>query len=162
MMACHVSRVCGADLLVCDRTFCSLDAVAERLLGAWAGLGLKLVCRWDTDVVADFLAAKCARIVLQDPADEIISHCSSLKCGVATSVMMKDSEWTRLDLSWHYLSAEFKREEQVRLLLNELNRILSIIPFVLLKVPPMLNSENIKAEIPSIFNEQFLEVSRDK
>ena len=33
MMACHAARVCGADLLVCDRTFCSLDAVAARLLG---------------------------------------------------------------------------------------------------------------------------------
>ena len=33
LIACHVAKTEGADLLVCDRTFASLDAVAARLLG---------------------------------------------------------------------------------------------------------------------------------
>lgn len=32
-MACHVAHVENADMLICDRTFASLDAVAARLLG---------------------------------------------------------------------------------------------------------------------------------
>ena len=113
MMACHVARVCGADLLICDRTFCSLDAVAARLLGAWASMGINLVCGWKTDVVADFLGAKCPRLVLQDPSDEIISHCSSLKCGVAAHIAMKDSKWSKRDLPWHYVSSEYNRDDKV-------------------------------------------------
>lgn len=113
MMACHAANICGADLLICDRTFCSLDAVAERLMGSWASYGLQIICRWNTDVVADFLQTRCPRIVLQDPADEIISHCSSLKCGVATSIALKDSSWGRVDLSWKYISSELKQSDQV-------------------------------------------------
>ena len=33
MIACHVANTHSVDLLVCDRTFASLDAVAARLLG---------------------------------------------------------------------------------------------------------------------------------
>lgn len=58
MMACHAASVCNVDLLICDRTFCSLDAVAERLLGAWASVGLQSICRWKTDVVTDFMNSK--------------------------------------------------------------------------------------------------------
>ena len=113
MMGCHAAKVCEVDLLICDRTFCSLDAVAERLLGAWAGMGINAICQWKTDVVTDFMGAKCPRLVLQDPTDEIISHCSSLKCGIATQLALKDLKWTRKDLSWHYVSSEYNRDEQV-------------------------------------------------
>lgn len=38
VVACHVARHCeGVELLVADRTFCTLDAVADRLMGSWAG-----------------------------------------------------------------------------------------------------------------------------
>ena len=50
------------DFLVCDRTFASLDAVAARLLGAWAGYGIRFLALWKTDVVADFLATTCPKV----------------------------------------------------------------------------------------------------
>ena len=67
MSACHVAALTPSlvDLLVCDRTFASLDAVAARLLGAWAGYGIRFLTFWRTDVVADYLSAECAKVILQ-------------------------------------------------------------------------------------------------
>lgn len=71
-------------ILVCDRTFCNLEAVAQRLVGQWTGNAIRLLTpRWSTDVARDFLAAKCPKIVAQDCADEIIHDYSSLKSGLS-------------------------------------------------------------------------------
>jgi hypothetical protein len=105
-------------------------------MGAWASFGVKMICRWNTDVATDFLHARCPRVVLQDPADEIISHCSSLKCGIATSVALKDTTWNRLELSWKYIAAEFKLSDQV---------------------PPFVNSAPEGSDFLGLFNEAFVE-----
>ncbi len=66
LAACFVARSCQVDLLVCDRTFASLDALATRLLGAmFVGYGLKYLGLWSTHVVGDFLACECPKLVLQ-------------------------------------------------------------------------------------------------
>jgi pimeloyl-ACP methyl ester carboxylesterase len=71
-------------ILVCDRTFCNLEAVAQRLVGRWTGNAIRLLTpTWSTDVTRDFLAARCPKIVAQDSADEIIHDYSSLKSGLA-------------------------------------------------------------------------------
>lgn len=76
-------------LLICDRTFCNLDAVAQRLVGSWTGAVLPLLIPlWKTDVAADFAAANCKKIVAQDASDAIIHDASSLKSGLA---MAKES-----------------------------------------------------------------------
>jgi hypothetical protein len=38
---------------------------------------------WNTDVVADYLAANCAKVVANDAADAIIADTASLKSGIA-------------------------------------------------------------------------------
>lgn len=74
----------SVSLLVCDRTFCNLEGVAQRLVGAWTGNAIKLLTpTWSTDVAADFLAAKCPKIVANDAFDEIIHDFASLKSGLA-------------------------------------------------------------------------------
>lgn len=68
MVACHVASCSPAgavDLLVCDRTFASLDAVASRMLGGWAGTGLRQLACWNSNSVASFLNAKCTKLLLQ-------------------------------------------------------------------------------------------------
>jgi hypothetical protein len=72
-------------LLICDRTFCNLEAVAQRLVGSWTGNAIRLLTfkSWNTDVVGDFLAAKCPKVVANDAADEIIHDYSSLKSGLS-------------------------------------------------------------------------------
>jgi pimeloyl-ACP methyl ester carboxylesterase len=65
MIACHVAKVYPVDALVCDRTFASLDATAARLLGPWAGYGLKYCSLWNTDVAGDYLACTCPKVILQ-------------------------------------------------------------------------------------------------
>ncbi|KAL9187363.1 hypothetical protein ACHAXT_001466 [Thalassiosira profunda] len=71
-------------LLICDRTFSNLEAVAQRLVGQWTGNAIRLLTpSWSTDVARDFLAAKCPKIVGQDAADEIIHDYSSLKVGLS-------------------------------------------------------------------------------
>lgn len=71
-------------LLICDRTFCNLEAVAQRLVGGWSGYAIRaLAPLWSTDVTGDFLAAECPKIVANDAADAIIADSASLKSGIA-------------------------------------------------------------------------------
>ena len=55
LVASYVASACQVDLLVCDRTFASLDATAARLMGQWASLGLRYLAMYHTDVVSDYL-----------------------------------------------------------------------------------------------------------
>jgi hypothetical protein len=71
-------------LLICDRTFANLQAIAQRLVGTWTAPAITfLVPLWNTDVVADYLSAKCSKVIAQDSADIIIADPGSLKAGVA-------------------------------------------------------------------------------
>jgi len=73
-------------LLLCDRTFCNLDSVAERLVGSWTSAVIPLLTPfWNTDVAGDFIAATCKKVIAQDAADSIIHFAASLKKGVATA-----------------------------------------------------------------------------
>ncbi len=65
MIACHIARKKQVDALVCDRTFASLDAAACRLMGNWAGISMRWLSWWSTDVVSDYLAVTCAKVLLQ-------------------------------------------------------------------------------------------------
>jgi len=79
-------------LLLCDRTFCNLEAVAQRLVGGWSGYAIRLLAPfWSTDVVGDFLAATCPKVVATDSADAIIADSSSLKAGISFWKEMKRS-----------------------------------------------------------------------
>ena len=71
-------------LLICDRTFCNLEAIAQRLVGGWSGYAIRFLTPfWNTDVAGDYLASTCPKILASDAADIIISEASSLKAGVA-------------------------------------------------------------------------------
>ena len=49
-------------LLICDRSFCNLEAVAERLVGGWSGKAIRVLTPlWNTDVAGDFMAARCPK-----------------------------------------------------------------------------------------------------
>jgi pimeloyl-ACP methyl ester carboxylesterase len=80
----HPSTRAKVALLVCDRTFCNLEAVAQRLVGDWSGYAIRMLAPfWNTDVVADFLTAACPKVVANDFTDAIVADASSLKTGVA-------------------------------------------------------------------------------
>ena len=73
-------------LLICDRSFCNLEAVAERLVGGWSGKAIRMLTPlWNTDVAGDFMAARCPKIVANDAADSIIADASALKSGLAVA-----------------------------------------------------------------------------
>ena len=65
MIACHIAKTYPVDALICDRTFSSLDATAARLMGTWAGVGLKYCTLWSTNVVQDYLLCQCPKVILQ-------------------------------------------------------------------------------------------------
>ena len=65
MIACHVAKLEGADFLVCDRTFASLDAVAARLLGQVCAC-VCVVCVVYVCVCMWFIAQYCCSIVLSN------------------------------------------------------------------------------------------------
>jgi hypothetical protein len=71
-------------LLICDRTFCNLEAVAQRLVGGWSAYAIRVLAPfWSFDVAGDFIASNCQKVVANDPADAIIADPSSLKAGIA-------------------------------------------------------------------------------
>ena len=76
-------------MLLCDRTFCNLNATAYRLVGSWTRFVIPLLTptmRWSTDVAGDFISATCRKVVAQDAQDAIIHDASSLKKGIATAM----------------------------------------------------------------------------
>lgn len=82
-------------LLICDRSFCNLEAVAERLVGGWSGKAIRMLTPlWNTDVAGDFMAARCPKIVANDAADSIIADASALKSGLAVArEIRKSATW---------------------------------------------------------------------
>eukprot|EP01036_Dinobryon_divergens_P033892 gene33892-43786_t len=113
MVACHIAKECNIDILICDRTFASLDAVAFRMMGSWAGYGVKYIGCWRSNVVEDYLSANCIKLIIQamisstDPDDQIISNSASLKNGVATYLTYLDKEWAPKAQGQDYLLAAF-------------------------------------------------------
>lgn len=127
MVACHLARKYKIDLLVCDRTFASLDGVANRMLGTWAGLGLKYLGFWFTNVVSDYLAADCHKVILQDPKDEIIAFPASLRSGVSSFLTLRDSQWSIRSVphSFQVSLALFNQKLSLKLNVETSNSLLS-------------------------------------
>ena len=102
-------------LLICDRTFCNLEAIAQRLVGGWTGYAIRFLTPfWNTDVTGDFLAASCPKIVASDAADVIIAEPSSLKSGIAIWKELHRGVATTKGIGWipstplQYRMAEFE------------------------------------------------------
>ena len=102
-------------LLICDRTFCNLEAVAQRLVGGWSGYAIRMLAPfWSTDVVGDFLAATCPKIVANDAADAIIADSSSLKSGISFWKEIKRGSSSTKGIGWimdaplHYRMADWE------------------------------------------------------
>jgi hypothetical protein len=88
-------------LLICDRTFCNLEAVAQRLVGGWSGYAIRMLAPlWSTDVAGDFLAASCPKVVATDSADQIIADSSSLKSGIAYWKEMRRPASSTKGIGW--------------------------------------------------------------
>ena len=88
-------------MLICDRTFCNLEAIAQRLVGDWTGYAIRfLTPLWNTDVTGDFLAASCPKIVASDAADVIIAEASSLKSGIAIWKELHRGVATTKGIAW--------------------------------------------------------------
>ena len=103
-------------LLICDRTFCNLEAVAQRLVGGWTGYAIRTLTlfSWSTDVAGDFLAAACPKVVANDAADAMISDEASLKSGIALWKEIHRGIATTKGIAWQsevplqYRMAEFE------------------------------------------------------
>lgn len=101
-------------LLICDRTFCNLEAIAQRMVGGWSGYAIRILApMWNTDVASDYVATSCPKILASDAADMIIAEASSLKSGVSLwkevhrSVTTKGLGWIP-DTPVHYRMADFE------------------------------------------------------
>ncbi|KAG7392571.1 hypothetical protein PHYBOEH_006337 [Phytophthora boehmeriae] len=80
-------------VLIADRTFATIPALAQRMIARWSGKVVNWVMRWETDNVQNYLEAKCAKILCSDPCDEIILDGASLKSGVALRLELGDEEF---------------------------------------------------------------------
>ncbi|KAL7687753.1 putative alpha/beta hydrolase-1 [Plasmopara halstedii] len=82
------------NVLIADRTFSTLPALAERMIARWAGNAVELIMRWETDNVQNYVHATCAKLLCSDPGDDIILDGASLKSGVALRFELKDQTLT--------------------------------------------------------------------
>ncbi|GMF12633.1 unnamed protein product [Phytophthora lilii] len=81
-------------VLIADRTFATVPALAQRMIARWAGTLVDWVMRWETDNVQNYLDATCAKLLCSDPGDEIILDGASLKSGVALSLELGDKTFS--------------------------------------------------------------------
>ncbi|CAH0491574.1 unnamed protein product [Peronospora farinosa] len=87
LVATYVARTSPhVSVLIADRTFSTVPALAQRMIARWAGTVVDWVMRWETDNVQNYLDATCAKLLCSDPCDEIILDGASLKSGVALSL----------------------------------------------------------------------------
>ncbi|KAL3665496.1 hypothetical protein V7S43_009532 [Phytophthora oleae] len=82
------------NVLIADRTFATVPALAQRMIAKWAGTVVDWVMRWETDNVQNYLEATCAKLLCSDPSDEIILDGASLKSGVALSLELGDETFS--------------------------------------------------------------------
>ncbi|KAH9255584.1 hypothetical protein BASA81_006414 [Batrachochytrium salamandrivorans] len=87
--ACFAASTNAKHLLIADRTFASLDAIAESVVGRRATTLLHYcTLGWEANNVANFMqfASLDNRLVMQDGNDLVIKHSVSLKMGLARLV----------------------------------------------------------------------------
>ena len=82
MVACHVAARQPVSLLFADRTFASIEQIAATYTPKARPI-LRALTQWNTDVVTDYVSAKCFKMLSCDPHDNIIPEMASLKNGVA-------------------------------------------------------------------------------
>eukprot|EP01029_Cantina_marsupialis_P021152 TRINITY_DN502_c0_g1_i1.p1 TRINITY_DN502_c0_g1~~TRINITY_DN502_c0_g1_i1.p1 ORF type:complete len:1509 (+),score=414.87 TRINITY_DN502_c0_g1_i1:88-4614(+) len=84
LCATQIAKRCEEiDVLIADRTFASLRAIASHLFGSWAGWTMENLMNWSASVINDYIAFKGPKLAIYDPADEIICEPASLKTGIA-------------------------------------------------------------------------------
>ncbi|CAI5747309.1 unnamed protein product [Peronospora destructor] len=91
LVATYVARMSPhVSVLIADRTFSTVPALAQRMIARWAGTVVDWFMRWETDNVQNYLDATCAKLLCSDPCDEIILDGASLKSGVALNLELGD------------------------------------------------------------------------
>ena len=97
----HPSTRNSLKLLVCDRTFCNLEALAQRLVGGWSGFAIRALAPfWNTDVAGAYIAASCPKVVASDAGDTMIADAASLKSCVALWKELHRGTATTRSLGW--------------------------------------------------------------
>ncbi|KAL4130000.1 hypothetical protein PRIC2_006006 [Phytophthora ramorum] len=95
LVATYVARKSPhVNVLIADRTFATVPALAQRMIAKWAGTVVDWVMRWETNNVQNYLEATCAKLLCSDPCDEIILDGASLKSGVALSVELGEKTFS--------------------------------------------------------------------
>lgn len=110
-IACRSKYKHMVKMLICDKAFGSLDAVASRMLGSWASIGLRYIGHWYTNVVLNYFECSCPKVCLQDPNDEIINHTASLKVAFASLLVLGDRYYLKRKLSHQYVVSSYLNEE---------------------------------------------------
>lgn len=87
MVAAYIAARANVTVLFADRTFASIESIAGTY-GDKAKAMMKLLTQWSTDVVSDYISAKCFKMVSCDPHDSIIPELASLKNSVAHRLVL--------------------------------------------------------------------------
>ena len=88
---CHLAKNRkDIELMVCDRNFGKLDNIAQGFtFGKYLFILYKLLLFQSTDNVDNYLNSKCYKIILNDPKDNIVLECCSLKTLISKKLCEK-------------------------------------------------------------------------
>ncbi|OMJ81033.1 hypothetical protein SteCoe_18596 [Stentor coeruleus] len=107
-IATYLARECILDFLIADRTFSSLPTVAFYNFGKIAYWMYRLGRGDTSECITDYLTAKCFKVILSDPHDNMISDLSSLKAGVALKIVAPESSLMKIG----YLSPDIRKKSE--------------------------------------------------
>jgi len=94
-VACHLASKFGCDLLFADRTFSSIDKVAEISVGKYPKKILNLLTGWKLESTKNYLNCHSYKLIGNDPCDGTIHELASLKTDVGNSAI-QDNENTHI------------------------------------------------------------------
>ena len=90
--SCHAAGLPQVSMVIADRTFASIDAIALQLVGPLVARAFRRLTQWSCDNVAGALRSGARVVVMQDVGDAVIPYRASLKTGVARVLCPVDNE----------------------------------------------------------------------
>ncbi|CAK69073.1 unnamed protein product (macronuclear) [Paramecium tetraurelia] len=133
----EVALLNNLDFLIVDRTFSSLGQVASKCFSSRIRMLLNIITDWDKPQYMNYWNYRGHKLIVQDSKDEIIPYVAQLQVAVAREWFSpyKEKYFNKITSALDQESVSFQKffnsnilnRQQMRILLNSLNRVVSLI-----------------------------------
>ena len=147
--AIHLASVRKVDLLISDRNFASISDAAYGLkYGVVLYLLFKMICVRSDRTMKEFFKAKCPKIVLCSPSDNLIMSNATIKTGISRYIMKNCIEGSNTESALEFLIGK----NDVKIFIDNIIRVLLYVKEVQEKAEPDEEEEEpvVKNQINSL------------